>query len=82
MSNQEVVPLSDATLERLLKAIVEAYGIQITGLTPTPDGSSIADFPAYEGAQERLSELLGFPISGNEFLYEIAKRMEKFTVSA
>jgi len=74
---KEVRPFSDAALDRLLKAIDEAYGIQIAGVTPTPDGSCLSDFPAYLGAKEKLSELLGFPLNGDEFLYEIAARIEE-----
>jgi hypothetical protein len=73
----EVRQFSDATWERLLKAIDEAYGIRLALVTQTPDGSSIADFPVDEGAQEKLSELLGFPINGDEFLYEIAAQIER-----
>lgn len=47
------------------------------GVTPTPDGSSITDFPCYEGAKEKLSELLGIAVDGDESLYALAKTLER-----
>ena len=62
----------DAALEIVLSAIEKAYGIEPFWLvTPTPDGSMLSDIPAYMGAPERLSELLGFPVRGDEFFYEL-----------
>lgn len=68
--------ISDATWEILVQAIEDAYGIQRLTITPTPDGSCLSDFPAYLGAQERLSELIGLPVKDGESLHEIAARIE------
>jgi hypothetical protein len=62
----------DAVLEIVLSAIEEAYGIgPFSFVTATANGSMLSDLPAYIGAPERLSEILGFPVRGNEFFYEL-----------
>ena len=62
----------DAVLEIVLSAIEDAYGIgPFSFVTPTPDGSMLSDIPAYMGARERLSEILRFPVRGDESFYEL-----------
>lgn len=74
-----------AALEVVLKAIDEAYGVCVAGCTPTPDGSFLSDFPPYvenENAPKRMSEILGFPVSGEESFYELAMRVAQNTRAA
>ena len=58
-------------IERLLDYIEESFGIRPTSITLTPDGSSIADLPPNEEAIEKLSELIGCKIRGDESLYAL-----------
>lgn len=67
--------IAGTTWKELINAVDEAFEIQIGGITATPDGSSLSDFPPYTGAVEKLSALLGFEVRGNESLFELAGRL-------
>jgi hypothetical protein len=55
-------------LMHVIDSIEQAYRVRLVLMTPTPDGSSLSDFPALKGAMERLSKLLGFHVDGSESL--------------
>lgn len=69
-----------AALEVVLKAIDEAYAVYVGGCTPTPDGSFLSDiYTKNEDAPKRMSEILGFPVSGEESFYALAMRVAQNT---
>lgn len=79
VAQQRINGISKRTWDRLLDAIKEAYGIELSYITPTPTGSSLSDFPAYKeykSAPEKMTTLLGIHVYGDEFLYDIAVKME------
>jgi hypothetical protein len=72
-SVKDTASFKDA-IEKVLAAIKNAYGIDVAFCTPTPNGSYLSDFPAYveyENAPQRMSEILGFPVRGDESFYEL-----------
>jgi antitoxin component HigA of HigAB toxin-antitoxin module len=73
-ANHEIKTEFTTALETVIRAVEQAYNIRLAGITPTPDGSSLTDFEAKEGQTERLAELLGFHVQGNESLCYLAGR--------
>lgn len=63
-----------AALETVLSAAYEAYGLRVCYCT---DDSSLGDFVAFadEDAPKRMSEIIGFLVSGEERFYNLALRV-------
>ena len=72
MNNTQETTAFSENLEKLCCIIEESF--HIGGLTIS-DQSAMCDFPAYEGAIEKVSTAVGFTVEYTNFLVHIAKRM-------
>src|SRR5467141_3905902 len=72
MTTQEATPAFQQNLEKLCRIIEESFHI---GRLTITDQSTMCDFPAYQGAIEKVSTAVEFEVQEGDLLVDIARRM-------
>ena len=77
MGETEEVAKQSANIDKLLWMVAPFMGWPDLDDVFVSDGSSLSDFGLDDEELQQIQTKLGFPIKADEYLHEIAARMEK-----